>query len=326
MDRMVQEFLLFLRVEKGLVPQTITSYRNLLLVLLTYLQEEQRISQWNQVSHHHLRDFLHQLTEKKKVSASTRSGRVTIIKAFFSYLYLEGIIDKPIAERLVRPKREKKLPVYLTLKECQRFIEIIQERSKDRIRDQCIILTFLYTGIRLSELHQVNMQDLQLDRETLKVIGKGRKERLVPIAPPLKEELHAYLTYRQQLLSSQNRNVQALFVEQGRRSVKRISISTIRKIFQHYASDAVSHKKHITPHKLRHTFATLLYASGVDLLQLKQLLGHTSISTSQIYTHTSTKQLVSAIEKHPLNILENFAASTYSKSLSKHYISVNRGE
>jgi site-specific recombinase XerD len=310
MDAYINEYLAYLKVEKELSSSTIRKYRSTLSMLQHYLIKQKRLIRWDQVTYHHLRDYIQYTAIELKNGPSSRAGKVSTLKGFFTYLYLEEVIDRPIADRLIKPKLVKKLPVYLTTEECRRFIEVIRNKSAHANRDSSIILTFLYTGMRISELCQLNVSDVDLEQDSIKVFGKGRKERLCPVSPQLKVILISYLDYRKEWLGATHEKVNALFVSHNNHKWKRINHHLIQSLIHHYAKLADINKEHFGAHKLRHTFATLLYSAGVDLLKLKDLLGHSYLSTTQVYTHTSVEQLRSAIDKHPLDIQEE--SSPYS--------------
>ncbi|WP_052947390.1 tyrosine-type recombinase/integrase [Aneurinibacillus tyrosinisolvens] len=300
MEVELTEFLLYLEVEKNLTPRTIREYQMDLKLLIQVLQERKCV-QWNQVTYRDLRHFLHHLQHVRHNSATARARKVSSVKGFFSFLYEEGLIDSNPSIRLRKPKLEKRLPVYLSEDDCRRFIQVIQEHSHQRQRDLPIILLFLYTGIRLSELTGLDVQHVDLHSQTIRVYGKGRKERVIPILSPLLRHLTAYLEYREQLLGEDFFTFRPLFFTRRDQNWHRIHRRTVHEIFIKYSKLACIDQKHFSAHKLRHTFATLLYSQGVNLIELKQLLGHTSVSTTEIYTHTSSQQLKNALTRHPLH-------------------------
>ncbi len=304
MDEWIEDFLSYLTIEKGLAKRTIQQYRLDLNLLKSYLVEMHHITKWEQVTYRHLREFLKYTIEQRNNGGRSRAIKIASMRGFFKHLYLEEILAKPIADRLITPKRDQKIPVYLTIEECNRFVNIVKEKSVHSVRDSTIILTFLYSGIRMTELCNLNISDLDFENQSIKVFGKGRKERLVPMADNLKVVLLNYLDYRKELLRWEYPRVQALFLSRRYNQWNHINRRTVHDIFNHFAKEAKINKEHFSAHKLRHTFATLLYANGVDLLQLQQLLGHSNISTTQIYTHTSVHQLHDAIKKHPLKLFE----------------------
>lgn len=302
MNQLIDEFLAFLDLEKGLAPRTIKEYRYNLELLRNFLVERLQITCWIQVTYPHLRAFLHYLADERKNSPRARAMKIATMKGFFHYLYLEEYISKPIGDRLIKPKVDQPLPDTLTPEECERFIQIIRRESRHSIRDSTIILTFLYAGIRLTELCQLDLHDIDLDEGTMRIKGKGNIERNIPMSTQLQQIIQNYLFYREDLLGLESPMIEPLFLTRRYQRWNQINRRTIQDIFNHYASEARIHKKHFSAVKLRHTFATLLYASGVNLLELQQLLGHVKLENTQIYTHTTVEQLKSAIQKHPLSL------------------------
>jgi integrase/recombinase XerD len=299
MVREIDEYLLFLKVEKNLTPRTINEYRMDLHLLLQFL-EERGLVEWSQVKQRDLRHFMHYLQEERQNSATARARKVSSMKGFFSFLHEETILKENPSFRLRKPKLEKKLPLYLSQEECQRFIQVLQEHSPNQQRDITAVFLFLYTGIRLTELTQLNVHHVDMENHLLRIYGKGRKERLVPILSPLHRILTSYLESRKETLQQDAISFQPLFFTRRKGKWQRIHQRTIHEIFMQYSQMARLDQQHFSAHKLRHTFATLLYSQGVDLIELKKLLGHTNLSTTEIYTHTSTSQLKEALNKHPL--------------------------
>lgn len=299
MHQDIREFLTFLKVEKNLAPRTIIEYENDLMLLSQFLQDRQ-INSWNDVTYRELRHFLQYLVEDRKNSATARARKVSSMKGLFSFLHQEGDIQQDPSLRVRKPKLERKLPVFLSQEECQRFIQVLHEHSLHQRRDVTIVLLFLYTGIRLTELTQLDMHHLDLSYLTLRVYGKGRKERLIPLLPQLVDCLTTYLAYRKEALGEADATFSPLFFTIRKEGWARITKRTVHNIFVRYSQYARLDRQHFSAHKLRHTFATLLYSQGVDLIELKNLLGHTNISTTEIYTHTSSQKLKDALMKMPV--------------------------
>jgi integrase/recombinase XerD len=295
----IKEYLLYLQVEKNLAPRTIQEYKMDLDLLKKFVEERQH-KRWGEITYRDLRYFLHYIQEERNNSATARARKMASIRGFFTFLFQEKMIKENPSIHLKKPKLEKKLPVYLTIEECQRFIEVIREKSKNAERNVTIISLFLYTGIRLSELTALDIDDLDMTNQSIRIYGKGRKERLIPILPSLFSTLSTYLENRNRVLGANCYSFTPLFFTRKNETWKRIHKRTVHEIFINYSNLAKIDHKHFSAHKLRHTFATLLYAQGVDLLQLKSLLGHSHLSTTEIYTHTSSHQLKEAIMKHPL--------------------------
>jgi len=295
----MQEYLLYLKVEKNLAPRTLTEYEYDLELLGQFLQTDE-ITSWDEVTYRELRHFLHYLEEERKNSATARARKISAMKGMFTFLHQEDHIKQNPSLRLRKPKLERRLPVFLTQEECRRFIQVLQEQSPHHCRDVAIVLLFLYTGIRLTELTQLDLQHLDLSGQTLRVYGKGRKERIIPLVPQLVQSVTNYLEYRNETLGAVALSFAPLFFTIRKEGWRRIAKRTVHEIFVQYSQYARLDQKHFSAHKLRHTFATLLYSQGVDLIELKDLLGHTNISTTEIYTHTSTQKLKDAIKKLPV--------------------------
>lgn len=299
LDLYIKEYLMYLQVEKNLAPRTLTEYEND-ISLLKDLLTKQNCLNWNLVTYRDLRQFLHHLQEARNNSPASRARKISTLRGFFTFLCDEQLIDENPTLRLKKPKLEKKLPVYLSLEDCERFIQVLKDESPHQLRDVTIISLFLYTGIRLSELTSLEVEDIDLKAGTIRVYGKGRKERIIPLTPILVDQLLHYLEFRKLELGTKSDSISPLFYSYRNKEYHKIPNRSVHEIFKRYSKLASINQKHFSAHKLRHTFATLLYGQGVDLLQIKNLLGHQNISTTEIYTHLSTQHLKDAVSKHPL--------------------------
>lgn len=299
MTKDVKDYLLYLKVERNLAPRTLIEYEVDLRLLRQFMQNHQ-VMEWSQVDYRDLRRFLQYLEEERGNSATARARKVSSVKGLFSFLHQEGHIPQDPAQRMKKPKLERRLPLYLSKEDCQRFIQVLQEHSPHQRRDVMIVLLFLSTGIRLAELTQLDVSHLDLSYQTLRVYGKGRKERIIPLLPQLIHSLTIYLQFRHDSLGQEAHTFSPLFFTNRKQGWYRITKRTVHDIFVRYSQLVRLDQQHFSAHKLRHTFATILYAEGVNLLELKDLLGHTSISTTEIYTHTSAEKLKSAVAKLPI--------------------------
>lgn len=248
-----------------------------------------------------LYSYLSYLDNEKNDNASTRSRKISAIKSFFKYLNNEiELIDTNISNKLSNPKISKRQPVYLTLQETEVLLETINKEENQflRARDLAIIFTFLTTGMRLSELVSVNISDIK--DLSFKIIGKGNKERTIYLTKNSMALINNYLKVRENYLGEIE--IDALFISTRK---KRISNRAVQSTVDKYLKLAGFDTNVYSTHKLRHTAATLMYKYGnVDIRALKDILGHESISTTQIYTHLDDEDLRNAVNKNPLSNLD----------------------
>ena len=245
--------------------------------------------------------YLSYLDNEKNDNPTTRSRKISAIKSFYKYLYQEiEVIDENITEKLRNPKISQRQPVYLTLDETERLLTVVNAEKNEflRARDLAIIFTFLTTGMRLSELVSINVSDIENDH--FKIIGKGNKERTVYLTENALKLIHNYLNIRNKYLDGMY--IDALFVSTRK---NRISNRAVQSTIEKYLNKAGFDTSLYSTHKLRHTAATLMYKYGnVDIRALKDILGHTNISTTQIYTHLDDEDLKDAVNKNPLSKLD----------------------
>lgn len=244
-------------------------------------------------------EFMAYLAKDRGCATSARSRKLSAIKAYFKYLSaVEKVIDKNPAADIEAPKIKKALPKYLSLDESKDLLESVyaDENSKTKERDYCILTFFLNCGMRLSELVGINLTDIDRQARSLRVLGKGNKERIVYLNDACRAALADYLPVRARDGEIKDKN--ALFIS---RFHKRISNKTVQWLVYKYLGEAGLQNKHYSTHKLRHTAATLMYQEGgVDVLALKEILGHEQLTTTQIYTHVSNKSLEEAVSANPL--------------------------
>lgn len=245
-------------------------------------------------------EFMAYLAGERKCAASARSRKLSAIKAYFKYLTsVEKLIDKNPASDIESPKIKKSLPKYLSLSESMALLDSVNddEKSKTKERDYCILTFFLNCGMRLSELVGINLSDIDREAKSLRVVGKGNKERIVYLNDACRAALRDYLVVRAKD-EKEIKDKNALFLS---RLHKRISVKTVQWLVYKYLGEAGLANKHYSTHKLRHTAATLMYQEGgVDVLALKEILGHEQLNTTQIYTHVSNKALEDAVDANPL--------------------------
>ncbi|MDO5026373.1 MAG: tyrosine recombinase XerC [Tissierellia bacterium] len=245
--------------------------------------------------------YLSFLDNSRNDTASTRSRKISAIRSFYKYLYSEiEVIKSNITDKLINPKISQRQPVYLTLSETEKLLKTVNEEKNDflRARDLAIIFTFLTTGMRLSELVSINLDDMGSDN--FKIIGKGNKERTIYLTENCISVINKYIITRDQYLG--DKNLDALFVSTRK---KRMANRSVQSTIDKYLSKAGFDTTIYSTHKLRHTAATLMYKYGnVDIRALKDILGHASVSTTQIYTHLDDEDLKNAVNKNPLSKLD----------------------
>lgn len=247
-------------------------------------------------------EFMAYTANARGNSAAARSRKLSALRMFFKYMTVsEKVIELNPAADIESPKKKKSLPKHLSVNESKDLLHsvVADEEGKFRDRDYCIITMFLNCGLRLSELVGINLSDIDREMRSLRVVGKGNKERIVYLNEACKNALSAYLLVRaRDATNIKEKDKNALFIS---RLGRRISVKTVQWLVYKYLDKAGLSYKHFSTHKLRHTAATLMYQEGgVDVLSLKEILGHSELNTTQIYTHISDKKLEEAVESHPL--------------------------
>ena len=254
-------------------------------------------------------EFLFFMSEQRDNINNSRARKLSAVKGFFKYLTKQaGKLDVNPAENIESPTIKQALPKYLSLEESVDLLNSVKndENNKNRIRDYCIITLFLNCGMRLSELTGINLTDISLDLTSIRIMGKGRKERFVYLNEPCVKALADYLETKRNSETNNNqpkliKDENALFISRNRR---RISNSAVQKMLDTSFFKAGLSDKNYSPHKLRHTAATLMYQNGVDTRILQEILGHENLNTTQIYTHVANSQLAEAANKNPLSKIE----------------------
>lgn len=294
MTDLITRFLRYLEIEKNVSTHTLINYWNDLRQLKEFLTKE-RIEKIEEITYQQVRKFLAYLRERG-VAKSTLTRKLATLRSFFNFLFQEGRIKTNPAKYVTNPKLEKRLPVFLEVEEIFNLLAEIEKDQQFKGRRNLAILEVLYSsGIRLSELIGLNLSDIDLIGGVIKVLGKGRKERIVPIGQKAIEAIEKYLAMRNQV-ANKNPEEKALFLN---KFGGRLSGRAIRNIINQYCRLISLHKK-ISPHTLRHSFATHLLNAGCDLRSVQELLGHRNLSTTQIYTHLTTAHLKAIYHKaHP---------------------------
>ena len=285
-----EKFILHLETERRLSQHTITSYRKDLSTLESYCIEKQ-VSSWADLRPHHIRSFISSIFIEGLGPRSIQR-RLSGIRSFMNHLLRENLIKNNPSDGIKTPKAPRKLPDVLDVDQINQLLNITKE-DPISLRDKAILELLYSSGLRLSELVTMNPVDLNLQDKSLTVIGKGNKRRMLPIGSKAVQAIRAWLDVRGQLA---NLDEEALFV--GNRGT-RLSRRSVQSRLNHWAKKN-GLKKDVYPHLLRHSFATHLLEASGDLRAVQELLGHSDIATTQIYTHLDFQHLAETYDKaHP---------------------------
>jgi integrase/recombinase XerD len=285
MKKLIHEFINYLSVERGLAMNTLESYGRDLRQYSQFLDQDEDESDLDSVSRASIINYLVHLQTQGKATA-TIARRLAALKAFYQFLVRENRIKADPTANLESPKLEKRLPRVLTVKEVERLLGQPDPVQAAGVRDRAMLELLYATGIRVSELVSLNVNDVSLDMGYIKCSGKGSKERIVPLGTLAIQSCRDFLAApRNRLIKG--REETALFVNHHGH---RLTRQGFWKIVKKYADDAKIDKD-ITPHTLRHSFATHLLENGADLRSVQEMLGHADISTTQIYTHVTKGHL-----------------------------------
>jgi len=292
--------LLYLQKEKGCSPFTVNAYRTDLLQFEKFIPE----LKITEIRTHHIRNFLEYLYDKNYAD-TTLARKISSLRSFFRYLVRQKVIDADPAGIVPLPKRRKKLPGFLREEQIGDYLDAADSRDENaapdngknlrELRDEAVVFLFYATGIRLRELTGLNVGDVNFSEKTIRVLGKGNKERIVPAGTHCLSRIHNYLNKRAAQTGRYSRN-EPLFTG---KSAKRISPRTVQYIIAQQLGH-LGEGENVHPHMLRHSFATHLLNNGADLKAVQEMLGHENLSTTQIYTHVSIDALREAHKQaHP---------------------------
>ena len=289
----ISDFKDYLKIERGLSINSIMSYEHDLIKLTKFLDVNKKIKPL-QLDSEIIKEFIKHLS--KDVSPSSQSRIISGIRSFYEYLLFEKLIkSNPLAE-IEQPKTQRKLPDTLSIEEINLMVSKIEKNKNEYYRNIAIIETIYGCGLRVSELIHLKLSDLHLDEDFLKVTGKGNKQRLVPISQINKKCIMNYLKKSRSKNKINPTDTDTLFLNRRGKGLTRAMIFTIVKNLTKLAGI----KKNISPHTFRHSFATHLLENGADLKTIQQMLGHESITTTEIYTHIDNKALVNVMKRfHP---------------------------
>jgi integrase/recombinase XerD len=297
-DSTISGFLAFLTLEKGLSPHSIEAYGRDVKRLALYMSRDLGVRSPASVSANELQKFLHLLNETE-ISRRSQARIMSGIRSYFQYLIMEDILKADPTELVDSPKMDQYLPEVLSYEEIRGMIESIDKSHPQGTRNVAIIETMYASGLRVSELTSLRISHIYPDLQFIRVIGKNNKERLIPIG---EEALHCIKLYmegdRNRMMNIDPAAKDILFLNRRGKKLSRVMIFNIIK----EAAASAGIIKTISPHSLRHSFATHLVEGGADLRAVQEMLGHASITTTEMYTHLNADYLRETINAfHPLN-------------------------
>ena len=295
MELWTDSFLKYLAAERNYSSATIRSYAKDLSMFQEFLEEQNPNASWTAVEAEDVREWVIYLMDEQKMAASSVNRRLSAMRSFYKYLRRVGRVSINPMEKVVAPKKKRPLPYYVRESEMDRLLELTAEdRSFKGIRDRLVLMMFYETGIRRAELLGMTDASVDLVTKQMKVTGKRNKQRIIPFGEELENEIKAYQMAREETLGQ--RTFPALFVTEKGTAMNEKQVS---KIVKENLSKVTTIKKR-SPHVLRHSFATAMLNNKADLTSIQKLLGHESVSTTEIYTHVSFEELKSEYKNaHP---------------------------
>ena len=293
MEKYVDKFLTYLKIEKEYSDMTIISYNESLNIFFSFLKVE-HYHNLKEIDYKCIRNYLAFLYNKN-YSKSSISRHISTLRSFFKYLIKEGYIENNPMKLISNPKLDKKLPKFLYYDDMELLLNIPDRTEKLGIRDALILELFYSTGIRVSEIVNIKLSDINTSSKTIKILGKGNKERYVLYGQYLEEILNLYIKKARLQILKDKKNNYLILNHLGNkitdRGIRNIIDSILKKGHLKY---------HISPHVLRHTFATHMLENGADLKTVQELLGHENLSTTEIYTHVTNERLRNVyLHAHP---------------------------
>ena len=287
-----KDFENFLKLERNLSVNTIKSYRSDLKKLEFYLSKTSA-KKLSFIDPDIVRGFLYE--QSKRVSAKTQGRIISTLKTFFNFLVLEKLINDSPIENIDYPKIDSKIPLVLTTYEIDKLISCAFSK-KFGLRNQTIIEIMYSCGLRVSEVTELKISNIFFDESLIKILGKGNKERFIPLSSTAKKLLYNYITYNRKNLSQDKQSIDIVFLNNRGKKLTRVMVYNI---INDAALEAKINKK-ISPHTLRHSFATHLIENGADIISIQKMMGHENVVTTEKYLHVNKKHLVETMIKfHP---------------------------
>tara|TARA_S200000501_G_scaffold223308_1_gene209434 strand:- start:2141 stop:3043 length:903 start_codon:yes stop_codon:yes gene_type:complete len=294
----LKDYKTYLKIERGMTSHTIDNYERDVNALVCFIEKNHIEATPLNIEKKNIEEFLYQ--EAKKKTATTQARRLSGLKSFFNYLIFESYRENNPADLFEAPKLGRKLPEVMTVEEIEKLLAQIDLSHPQGHRNRAIIETLYGSGLRVSELVELTLSNIFFKENIIRIFGKGGKHRLVPLGGYAKKYLEIYIDEIRALQKIDLKSEDVVFLNRNGKKLTRMMIFTIIKALLPKANI----KKNISPHSFRHSFATHLLENGADLRTIQTLLGHESVTTTEIYTHLDTKHLKKILERyHPRQIL-----------------------
>ena len=292
-NQAIDDYIIFLTVEKGASGNTIEAYSNDVRKFAQYL-EDAGIRRWAQVDTATVRGYLAWM-QNESLTNTTRARNVAALKSFFRFLYMEKYTEHNLGELLDTPRKEKVLPKYLTVEEVERLMDAPDVTTPHGCRDKAMLELLYASGLRVSELITLKLSDISFEMAYVRCFGKGAKERIIPLGRYALAALDQYINHCRPKVDN-NWQTDTLFLNKNGKGLSRQGFWKLIKKYGREAGIVTD----ITPHVLRHSFATHLLSNGADLRAIQEMLGHADIATTQIYTHLLGEQMLDVYKSaHP---------------------------
>ncbi|MGS0971853.1 MAG: site-specific tyrosine recombinase XerD [Candidatus Izemoplasmataceae bacterium] len=291
--QLLKEYEYYLKVTKNLSIHSINSYTSDLKDYIGYLDKNYQIKDPNNITKSEIKNFMAAL-KRRDAQANSVARKLSAIRSFHQFLFSEKLVSENIASQIRQVKKESKLPTVLSLEEIEQMLSLLDHEDPLTMRNKAIIELLYGSGLRVSELINLRLGDLHINRRFINIIGKGNKERIIPLGDESAFALKNYLEKSRSVLKKELGDI--VFVNTRGTQISRIGVY---KMLKKLANDA-GITKTVSPHTLRHSFASHLLENGVDLRLVQELLGHEDVSTTQIYTHIHKQTLKALFKKaHP---------------------------
>lgn len=291
----LKKFLTYLKVEKDCSEHTLTSYGKDLLAFAAFIHEHKEENFfWEQIGPLDIRAYLTELNDKQ-YARRTIARRISALRSFYKFLVRENVLEYSPLAKVRSPKLDKKLPTFLDEFEITELMELPDSKPLG-LRDRAVLEMLYATGCRVSELVGLTLERVDLRNRFVMLLGKGDKERIVPIGHTCSEAMRRYYAVRLELMTKYHQSHEFIFINNHGGA---LTDRSVRRILEKYINMLAMHK-HVSPHTIRHTFATHLLEHGADLRSVQELLGHANLSTTQIYTHVTNERITAIYKKnHP---------------------------